>query len=135
MNPTKRAPVLFLALFCCILTLIVPTYASEIEPMADATDDFRATLSIGLGGQATCRVIANADSISNKLEIVMSLNQLGNPNSLKTWSASGTGRLTMSKSYYVSRGYDYQVSATITVRDSGGRFIESFTVYSAIVHY
>lgn len=134
MNPTKRISVLFLVL-CCIFTLVVPTYASEIEPMTDATDDFQATLSIGFGGYASCCAIANANSVSQKLEIVMSLNRLGNPNPLKTWNASGTGRLTISENYYVSRGYDYQVSATITVRDSGGRFIESFTVYSSIVHY
>lgn len=134
MNPTKRISILFLVL-CCIFTLVAPTYASEIEPMTDATDDFRATLSIGFGGQASCNVIANASLISYKLEVAMSLNQLNNPNPLKTWNASGTGKLIMTKNYYVSRGYDYQVSATITVRDSGGRFIESFTVYSSIVHY
>lgn len=133
MNPTKRISVLFLIL-CCIFTLIVPTYASEIEPMTDSTDNFRADLSIS-AGQALCEVSGKASLVSHKIEVVMSLNQLGNPIPLKSWSASGTGKLTMSKSYYVSRGYDYQVSATITVRDSGGRFIESFTVYSAIVHY
>lgn len=134
MNPTKRMSVLFLAL-CCAFALIAPTYASEIEPMTDATDDFRATLSIGFGGQATCSVLGSATSMSHKIEAIMSLNRLGNPIPLKTWSSQEAGELTMSENYYVSRGYDYQVSATITVRDSGGRFIESFTVCSAVVHY
>ncbi len=73
--------------------------------------------------------------MSHKVEAVMSLNRLGSPNPLKTWSIKEIGEFTMSENYYVSRGYDYQVSATITVKDSGGRFIESFTVCSAVVHY
>jgi hypothetical protein len=134
MNPTKRIFALCLAL-CYTLTLIAPTYASGIEPMTDGTDNFRATLSIGFGGQATCNAFGSATLMSHKVEAIMSLNRLGNPIPLKTWNSQETGGLTMSENYYVSRGYDYQVSATITVRDSGGRFIESFTIYSAIVHY
>lgn len=134
MNHTRRMSVLFLAL-CCSFTLIVPTYASAIEPMAEGTKTFQTTLSIDFSGKASCGVTGKASSMSYKIEVAMSLKQLGNPVPLKSWSASGTGRLTMSENYYVSHGYDYQVAATITVKDSGGRFIESFTVYSSIVHY
>lgn len=134
MNQTKRMSVLFLAL-CCSFTLIVPTYASATEPMAEGTKAFQATLSIDFNGEAFCCVIANASSISYKITVVMSLTQLGNPIPLKSWSASGTGTLSMSNRYYVPHGYDYQVTATITVRDSAGKFIESFTTTSATVHY
>ena len=134
MKTIKRMSALFLAL-CCIFTLIAPTYASEIEPMTDATDNFKAILSIDFSGEASCSVTGKASLMSHKIEVVMSLNQIGNPIPVKSWTANRTGVLSMSKNYYVSRGHDYQVSATITVRDSGGRFIESFTVYSAIVHY
>ncbi|MDE6590063.1 MAG: hypothetical protein K2K53_06925 [Oscillospiraceae bacterium] len=134
MNPTKRLLVSFLAL-CLAVSFAVPAFASEIEPITVITDDFRATLSIDFSGQASCDVKANANSISYKIEAVMSLYQLGNPVPLKSWSANGTGKLSMSQQYYVSHGYDYQVTATITVRDSEGRLKESITANSAIVHY
>lgn len=134
MNPIKRMPVLFLVL-CCAFSLIVPTFASEIEPAAEDTKAFQATLSIDFTGQASCGVKAIVNLASHKIEAVMSLYQLGNPVPLKSWSASGTGALSMSKQYYVSHGYDYQVTATITVRDSEGGLIESITANSAVVHY
>lgn len=134
MNPTKRLLVLFLAL-CLGVSFAVPAFASEIEPATDDTRIFQATLSIDLTGQASCGVKANASSISHKIEAVMSLYQLGNPVPLKSWSSNETGELSMSKTYYVSHGYDYQVTATITVKDSVGRLIESITAKSAIVHY
>lgn len=134
MNPIKRMSALFLAL-CCAFSLIVPAFASEIEPASEDTKTFQATLSIDLTGQASCYIIANASSISHKIEAVMSLYRLGNPVPLKSWSSNGTGKLSMSKQYYVSHGYDYQVTATITVRDSEGKLIESITANSAVVHY
>lgn len=134
MNPVKRMSALFLTL-CCVLTLITSTYASGIEPTADATDNFRAILSISLFGQASCSVTGKASMISHKIEVTMSLYQLSNPIPLKSWSASDTGTLIISKNYYVSKGHDYQVTATITIKDSGGGFIESFTINSPVVHY
>lgn len=134
MNPTKRLLVLFLAL-CLGVSFVVPAFASEIEPAAEDTKIFQATLSIDFTGQASCYVVANASSVSHKIEAVMSLYRLGNPVPLKSWSSNGTGALSMSKQYYVSHGYDYQVTATITVRDSEGKLIESITANSAVVHY
>ena len=134
MNPTKKLLVPFLAL-CLAVSFAVPAFASEIEPMADTTDDFQATLSIDFSGQAFCGVKAIVSFASYKIEAVMSLYRIGNPVPLKSWSSNGTGALSMSKQYYVSHGYDYQVTATITVRDSEGRLIESITANSAVVHY
>lgn len=134
MNCIKRILFLLLCL-CCAFPLVMPAFATEIEPIADATNDFRATLSIDLGGQASCGVTGKASLTSHKIEIVMSLSQLGNPVPLKSWSANGTGKLSMSENYYVSRGHDYQVTATITVKDSNGRFIESITANSKVIHY
>ena len=137
MKPIKSKSILFLVLccVCCVFALIAPVFASEFEPKADATDDFKSTLFISFGGQASCSVNGRSSSISHKLEVVMTLNQIGNPVPLKSWTASGTGRISMAENYYVSHGYDYQVAVTITVKNPDGRFIESFTTYSSIVHY
>lgn len=134
MNPTKRTSVVVLVL-CCIISLFVPAFASEVEPMSLGTKTFEVTLDISSDGQASCCAVANASLMSHKVEIVMSLNQIGQSTPLKSWSANGTGKLSLSQSYYVSKGYDYQVTATITVRDSSGKFIESFTTPSSVVHY
>ena len=65
----------------------------------------------------------------------MSLKQINGKMPLKSWSLSGATPFSKTKTYYVTKGYDYQVTAVITIRDSSGKLIESFTTYSSIVHY
>ena len=130
----KKFSVFFLAL-CCTFITTLPAYAEEIQPMADSTSNANATLSISLDGQASCNVNITIRLASYRIEAVMSLNKIGQSTPLKSWSSSGTGRLLLSQNYYVSKGYDYQVTATITVKDSSGQLIESFSTTSAVVHY
>ena len=134
MKTTKKLSALLLAL-CCLTVFVTQAFASEYQPMNEGTDHAAATLSITYMGQADCSVVVNARSMTYHVEVVMSLNQIGQPTPLKSWSASGTGRLSLGQNYYVSKGYDYQVTATITVKDSSGQLIESFSTTSAVIHY
>ncbi len=54
---------------------------------------------------------------------------------LKSWNTSGTSFVALDKSWYVLPGYQYQVKATVEVRNSAGTHLETVTKYSAILHY
>lgn len=135
MKNVRKPFAILLALFCAFV-VVVSTYASEIQPTSIGTDAAEARLSIN-SGKASCSVVVNPRSLSYQIEIVMTLNQLVNdqPEPLKTWNIKGTGEMSPTQYYYVARGYDYQVEASITVKDANGKLIESFPVSSAIVHY
>ena len=134
MKTTKKALVLLFAL-CYIGVAIAPAHATEAEPMSDTTNRATATLKISASGQALCIIDVTARSSTNRIEVTMSLNQINGKTPLKTWSLSGTGSFSATKTYYVVKGYDYQITAKITVKDSSGKLIESFTTNSSVVHY
>lgn len=134
MKTSKKAFVLLLAL-CCIGTTIIPAHATETQPMLDTVHEATAMLKISSSGQASCIVSVSARTSSHRVEVSMSLNQINGKTPLKTWSLSGTGTFTATKTYYVVKGYDYQITAKITVKDSSGKLIESFTTNSSVVHY
>lgn len=134
---TLKIAVLLLALHC-IIAIVLPTSASEIQPRVNGIDVSDVSISIDKSGQAVCSVFVTAKSSSYQIEVIMSLHQLeGNgPDPLKSWTINGVGSLSGSKKYYVARGYDYQVMADITVKDSRGNIIiDSFSTPSAVVHY
>ena len=134
MTTTKKVLVLLFAL-SCIGATIVPTHAAEVQPMTDTTYNSTAKLDISVSGQASCIVVVNTRTTSHRVEVSLSLNQINGKTPLKTWSLSGTGSFSATKTYYVVKGYDYQITAKITVKDSSGKLIESFTTNSSVVHY
>lgn len=134
MKTTKKLLALLLAL-CCISSTIIPSYAAEAQPMSETTYIATALLSINSSGQALCTAIVNAKTDSYHVEATMSLNQINGNTPLKSWPLSGTGRIYEAKTYYVAKGYDYQVTVDLTVRDFSGNLIESIIVSSSIVHY
>ncbi len=137
MKTTKAAiklSVMLLALY--LISLIVTfAFASDIQPMADGTNSAKATLSISSNGLASCTISANTKSFSHCIEITMSLYRINDDSEMKSWTMEGVYSLTETKNYYVAEGFDYQITALITVRDSSGKLIESFTTTSSIVHY
>lgn len=134
MKTTKKAFVLLLALFCIGAT-IIPAHATEAQPMTDTANKSALTLTINSSGQASCFVVVNTRTASNRVEVSMSLNQINGKTPLTTWSLNGIWNLSATKTYYVVKGYDYQITAKITVKDSSGKKLESFTVNSPVVHY
>ena len=119
MTTTKKAFVLLLAL-CCIGATIIPAHATEAQPMTDTANKSALTLTINSSGQASCFVVVNTRTASNRVEVSMSLNQLNGKTPLTTWSLNGIWNLSATKTYYVVKGYDYQITAKITVKDSSG---------------
>lgn len=134
MKTTKKALVLLIALYC-ISVAIAPVHATEAEPMTDTTNRATVTLKISASGQASCIIDVTTRSSTNRIEVTMSLNQVNGKTPLRTWSVNGIWNLSATKTYYVVKGYDYQITAKITVKDSSGKLIESFTTNSSVVHY
>lgn len=134
MKTTKKLLVLLLAL-CCIGSILIPSFAAEAQPLTNSTYQAKALLLIDLSGKALCNVAVTASTTTYCIEATMSLSQINGKTPLKSWSLSGTDPFSETRSYYVVKGYDYQVTADITVRDSSGKLIESFTTSSSIVHY
>lgn len=134
MKTAKKVLIALLTLIC-MMVAIVPAFSTDVCPMTDGTNIANVSLSINYSGQASCRTFVNARSNSYRIEVTMSLNQIGKSTPLKSWPLSGSGSLSATETYYVARGHDYQVTAAITVRDSDGKLIESFITKSSIVHY
>lgn len=55
--------------------------------------------------------------------------------SIKSWSGSGTGEVTMDKSWYVTSGYYYRTAATATVYTSSGSYVEMVSIHSQSDYY
>lgn len=136
MKTAKKLLTLVLSLYC-LMTVGIPASASEIQPFAEDVCTGKASLSITAGGQASCTVSVNAKSFSHRIEVDIALCRIsdGTPTGIKSWTICGNYSISTTKTYFVAKGYDYQVIATITIKDSNGREIESFPTSSAIVHY
>ncbi len=136
MENVKKLLALLLTLHC-VVAIIMPTNALEAQPLADGTNTAEATLAISPVGQASCGVTVKAKDLTYRIEATMSLYQIDDsyPDPLKSWTVSGVANISVTKSYYVTKGHDYQVMATITIKDSSGKQIESFDTPSSIIHY
>lgn len=80
-----------------------------IEPMT-----VRIIPSITFDGTtATCKVIARGENASDAVTVTAKLWQ-GNT-CLKTWTASGTRNVTLSKTATVQKGKTYKLTADVTI--------------------
>ena len=65
------------------------------------------------GTTATCSLIASSDYSTDKISAVL---QLWDGNScIATWSASGTGALSMSRTKTVTKGVEYTLTANVII--------------------
>lgn len=138
MKNAKIVRKLFVAvlMFCCITLTISSASAVAIEPKTDTVNYANATLSIK-SNLASCSVTVRAKSLQYRITANMTLYRINGTTftPLKTWSTTGTYTVKATESFYVAYGYDYQVKVNITVKDSSGKLIESFTTNSPVVHY
>lgn len=86
----------------------ITAQAVGIEPMAL---QIRPTLTFD-GTTATCQVSVRGES-KDSIAVTAKLWQ-GN-SCLKTWTASGTGKVTLSKTATVQKGKTYKLTADVTI--------------------
>ena len=134
---------LLIALSAALLGGTLPAQAAEILPNEPAMVQPReigiakmnCRLEISSGGNASCfgdvSMSAGYDS-----EITLALQRSTNG---RTWSNvaswSGSGSETLTKSRFVTSGYDYRCKLTVKVYNSSGESVITYSQYSDTISY
>lgn len=121
--------------------LVMPAAAAEetptVTPRYVNIMYFNASCGINSSGKASCYSFVETANTSYKIYLNIELQRYkdGYWSSIKSWTGSGTGEVTMDKSWYVTSGYYYRTAATATVYTSGGSYVEMVTIYSQSDYY
>lgn len=105
---------------------------AEVSPRYTGMSLLAATLDISFAGRASCYGYARILS-GYSADLAVELQQDGE--TIKTWTSSGTKEIEILKDYWVAPGYDYQVIATATVKDSSGLIVDISSIDSQIITY
>lgn len=137
MNMIRK--IFFIMLAAAMLTAISTT-ASAMSPSQPnnqlryvGVSSASANLTISTSGKATAsaRVYVAPDYTAN-LDVSL---ERDSGTIVKSWSSSGTASVSVDDVYYVTRGHDYYVSASVDVFNENGKLVDSFTISSATVTY
>lgn len=129
----KHRLIAFLALIALLIPLLAVPAAAASRGIV--LSSFSADLDISSGGTATCSCSARASGCTISVAMKLQRYQNGSWTTLKTWSANQSSPLSLSGTKTVASGYNYRVSATCSVYNSSGSFVESATTYSASKYY
>lgn len=126
MNTVKS--IIATALVLCLVSLMCVTALAADEERENggtrytgAFDCF-AGLAISSWGKASCSSFVDCKT-GYSASLTMELKR--GSTTIKTWTTSGSGMVTLDKTYYVVSGYTYQVVATIEVKDSHGVVVDT----------
>ena len=121
--------------------LVLPANAAEetsnVSPRYVNIIGITASIGVNSSGKASCYSFVETANSSYTIYLVLGLQRYkdGYWTTIKEWSGSGTGEVTMDKSRYVTPGYYYRTAASATVYTSGGSYVESTTIYSQSDYY
>ena len=133
-------------ILCLILVLVLlslsvtPVIATESEPIVMPRYTYIAQLysglQIGTWGLSACNAncyVRDADHVV----LTAKLQQYNGSTwtTVKTWSATGTSAISISKNYAVPSGYVYCLRVTCAVYNAAGTLVETGTCYSNQVTY
>lgn len=121
---------LSLLLAAVLMATLLPAQAAGISPRYTGISIIDANLEIK-NSFATC--IGTVDvKRGYTADLVLELKRDGTV--IKTWSDSGTGKIEINKTYYVTSGHEYELTATATVYNSSNKVVETPS-YSASKSY
>lgn len=112
---------LSLLLAALLTAALLPAQAAGVFPRYTGISAIKANLEIE-NSFAACIGTVNVKT-GYTADLVLELKRDGT--AIKTWTDSGTGRIEINKTYYVTSGHDYELVATATVYNSGGKVIET----------
>lgn len=121
-----------LALLCIITVLCAGTSAAEIEPRYTGIYGISANLNVNSGGRADCNGYVKTKS-GYSVDLIVELQRDGR--TIKSWSESGSGTFSITESYYVTTGHDYQVVVSANVYNAQGTLLETPSAASIVVSY
>lgn len=89
-------------------------------------------IEVSDSGIATCYGYVKTANSTYTIYLTLGLQQYNGSSwdTIKTWSTSGTGEVSYTKTRYVADGYYYRTAVSATVYTSGGSYVESTTIYS-----
>ena len=134
---------LLIALSTTLLGASLPAQAAEIlpnelvmvQPREIGIVKMNCQLTISSNGNASClgdvSMKAGYDS-----EITLALQKSTNGRTwanVASWTGSGSEKLT--KSRFVTSGYDYRCKLTVKVYNSSGNYVTTYTQYSDTISY
>lgn len=103
----KKRFLCLVAVLAILLSLAIPGKAISV-----CSESVHPILSIN-GKTASCQIAVITGSKSAKIEITMKLYQ--GSTKIATWTASGTGSLSMKKTKKVTAGKTYKLTVDVTI--------------------
>ena len=142
----KRRILALIALVLLMTSLLVlPANATETPSNENTTISpryvnialFTASINVNSSGKASCYSFVETANTSHTIYLKIELQRYkdGYWSSIKSWTGSGTGEVTMDKSWYVTSGYYYRTAATATVYTSSGSYVETVSIHSQSDYY
>ncbi|BDF68692.1 hypothetical protein CE91St43_26640 [Oscillospiraceae bacterium] len=125
---------MLLVLSCITGTL---STATAIEPRYTGLYSLTVSLDIAAGGASTSYGYALLRS-GYTADMTLTLQRSSNGyswSSVKEWTSSGSGTISLDKTYYITSGYDYRAKCSLVVYDSSNSIVDNVTKYSATVSY
>ena len=131
-----RATCLILAL-CIMLISASASTETSIQPRHISVNLFSANLDLTSSGYADCYACVSVRG-NDTVTLIMTLKRSVDGNTWtieETWSTSGTGTVSLDDRLYIVSGYYYKVTATATVYNEDGYYIETANASSSIEPY
>lgn len=125
---------MLLALSCITATF---STATAIEPRYIGLYSLSVSVDIAAGGASTSygyALLRSGYTADMTLELQRSSNGYS-WSSVKEWTSSGSGTISLDKTYYVTSGYDYRTKCSLTVYNSSNSIVDNVTKYSSTVSY
>lgn len=125
----------------CVMSTCLSAYAAEatpqIQPRYVGLSSAQAYLSISSDGCAHCTATVRIRSGYNaSVTMELQRSRVGsNWSAVTSWSASGSGTISLDEYYYVASGYTYRVVVHVTASDSRENFVESVSKNSETKDY
>ena len=124
-----------------ILSSLAPTaYASEeltIQSRYSRITSFTVAFSISSSGLSSDYSSIKLTNSTDTVNLIIELQQKSGStwSTIKTWETSGSGTVSLDKSWYVSSGYSYRIYVTAKVYNSSDTLSETATLISSTASY
>lgn len=129
-------------LLICMCVVPLSAFAAlpdetPISPLYTGVATVTRSIDVSSGGCATCYgriVVRSGYTADMELELQLSSDD-ESWSTIKSWTNSGSGTLTLDKIYFVSSGYYYRVICTADIYDSDDNFVEAIAEASGSQYY